>query len=70
MPKNCGGRIIILYHSSISAGYQGVNKMYLAINEQFFIPDLMCYLKAYIKGCHIDQLHRNEKPSRDSYNEG
>ena len=28
----------------------------------FFIPNLIHYLRSYIKGCHICQLSRNEKP--------
>ena len=28
-----------------------------------FIPNLIHYLRSYIKGCHICQLSRNEKPS-------
>ena len=36
--------------------------MYLTISEKFFIPNLIHYLRSYIKGCHICQLSRNEKP--------
>ena len=36
--------------------------MYLTISDKFFIPNLMHYLRSYIKGCHICQLSRNEKP--------
>ena len=35
---------------------------YLTMNETFYIPDLIHHLKAYIKGYHICQLYRNEKP--------
>ena len=39
--------------------------MYLTINDKFFIPNLIHYLRSYIKGCHICQLTRNEKlPNR------
>ena len=37
-------------------------KTYLTISEKFFIPNLIHYLKSYIKGCHICQLECNEKP--------
>ena len=37
-------------------------KTYLAISDKFFIPNLMHHLRSYIKGCHICQLSRNEKP--------
>ena len=37
-------------------------KMYLTINDKFCIPNLIHYLRSYIKGCHIHQLTRNEKP--------
>ena len=36
--------------------------MYLTISNKFFIPNLICYLRSYIKGCHICQLTHNEKP--------
>ena len=35
---------------------------YLTISDKFFIPNLIHYLGSYIKGCHICQLMRNEKP--------
>ena len=61
----CVDSIIALYHSSLFAGHQGIIKMYLTINDKFFIPNLIHYLRSYIKGCHICQLTRNEKlPSR------
>ena len=37
-------------------------KTYLAIRDKFFIPELMHYLRLYIKGCHNSQLSRNDKP--------
>ena len=37
-------KIIKLYHSRLFAGYQGVIKMYLTINDKFFIPGPMHYL--------------------------
>ena len=35
----------------------------MTINDRFFIPNLIHYLRSYIKGCHICQLSCNEKPS-------
>ena len=55
--------IIALHHSSLLAGHQGVIKTYLTINDKFFIPNLIHYLRSYIKGCHICQLTTIEKPS-------
>ena len=62
IPETCVDSIITLYHSSLYAGHQGVIKIYLIINDKFFIPNLIHYLRSYIKGCHICQLNRNEKP--------
>ena len=62
IPETCVDSIITLYHSSLFAGHQGVIKTYLTINEKFFIPNLIHYLRLYIKACHICQLNRNEKP--------
>ena len=36
--------------------------MNLTISNKFSIPNLNHYLRSYIKGCHICQLTRNEKP--------
>ena len=60
--ETCVDSIIALYHSSLFAGHQGVIKTYLTISDKFFIPNLIHYLRSYIKGCHICQLTRNEKP--------
>ena len=65
IPEMCTDKIITLYHKSLFAGHQGVIKMYSTISDKFFIPNLMHYLRSYIKGCHICQLSRNEKlPTR------
>ena len=44
------------------AGHQDVIKTYQTISSKFFVPNLIHYLKSYIKGCHICQLVCNEKP--------
>ena len=62
IPETCADKIITLYHSNLFAGHQGVIKTYLTINDRFFIPNLMHYLRLYIKGCHICQLNRKDKP--------
>ena len=65
VPEICVDKIITLYHKSLFAGHQGVNKTYLTISDKFVIPNLIHYLRSYIKGCHICQLYRNEKlPTR------
>ena len=53
----------MLYHTSLFAGHQGVVKTYLTMKDKFFIPNLMHYLRSFIKGCHICQLSRSDKPS-------
>ena len=58
----CVDKIITLYHKSLFAGHQVPTKTYLTISDTFFIPNLIHYLRSYIKGCHICQLSRNEKP--------
>ena len=62
IPKVCVDKIIVLYHVSLFAGHQGVVKTYLTMKDKFFIPILMHYLRFYIKGCHICQLARPDKP--------
>ena len=60
--ETCVDSIIALYHSSLFSGHQGIIKTYLTISDKFFISNLIHYLRSYIKGCHICQLTRNEKP--------
>ena len=64
IPEICADKIITLYHTSLFAGHQGVIKTYLTISDKFFIPGLMHYLRSFLKGCHICQLVRNDKPPR------
>ena len=66
VPESCTDKIITLYHKSLFMGHQGVIKTYLTISDKFFIPNLIHYLRSYIKGCHICQLSRNEKPPQDT----
>ena len=40
----CAYKIIILFHSSLFTGYQGVIKTYLTIRDKFFIQGLIYYL--------------------------
>ena len=62
VPEICANKIITLYHYSLFAGHQVVIKTYLIISDKFFIPNLIHYLRSYIKGCHICQLACNGKP--------
>ena len=62
IPEICADKIITLYNSSLLAGHQVVIKTYLTIGHKFFIPGLIHYLRLYIKGSHICQLSRNDKP--------
>ena len=65
IPEIYADKIIVLYHSSLFAGDQGVIKAYQTISDKFFIPNRIHYLWSYIKGCHICQLACNEKlPAR------
>ena len=47
-PEMCADKIITLYHSNLLVGHHGVIKTYLTINDRFFIPNLMHYLRLYI----------------------
>ena len=58
----CADKIIMLYHTSLFAGHQGIIKMYFTINDKLFIPDFMHYLRSFIEGCHTCQLVRMDKP--------
>ena len=56
IPEMCTDKILTLYHKSLFAGHQGLIKTYLTISDKFFIPNLIHYLRSYVKGCHICQL--------------
>ena len=62
IPETCIDTIIALCHTSLFAGHQGIVKTYLTMKDKFFIPNLMHYLRSFIKGCHICQLSRSDKP--------
>ena len=62
IPETCAHKLITLYHKSLFAGHQGVIKTYLTISDKFFIPNLIHYLRSYIKWCHICSLSHNDKP--------
>ena len=62
IPEICIDKVIALYHVSLFTGHQRVVKMYLIMKDKFFIPGLMHFLRSFIKGCHICQLARPNKP--------
>ena len=62
IPEIYANKSIMLYHTSLFAGHQGMIKTYLTISDKFFIPGLMHYLRSFLKGCHICQLVRHDKP--------
>ena len=62
IPEICADKIITLYHAILFAGHQSIIKTYLTISDTFFIPNLMHYLRSFLKTCHICQLVRNDKP--------
>ena len=65
IPEECVDKIITLYHKKSICRTSRSNKTYLTISNKFFIPNLIHYLRSYIKGCHTCQLSRNEKlPTR------
>ena len=61
IPELCTDKIITLSYKSLFAGCQRVIKTYLTISDKYFIPNLIHYLRSYIKGSHICQLSKNEK---------
>ena len=66
-PETCADNIITLYHKDLFGGHQGVINTYLTISDKFFIPNLIHYLRSYIKECHICQLSRNGKTTHKTF---
>ena len=62
IPEVCIDKIIALYHTSLFAGHQGVVKTYLTMKDKFFIPNLMHYLRSFIKDViyanYLDLINR------------
>ena len=65
--ETCADKVITLYHSSLFAGHQGVIKTYLTISNKFFIPNLIHYLRSYIKACHTCKVMHKESHQEGSY---
>ena len=64
IPEVCADKIIILNHSSLFTGHQGVIKTYLTISNEFLLPNLIHYSCSYNNGCHICQLACNKPATR------
>ena len=62
IPEVCADKIIMLCHALLFAGHQGMIKTYLTMSDKLFVPNLIHYLRSYLKACHICQLLRNDKP--------
>ena len=63
IPESCVDKIIF-------GGYEGIIKMYLTTNEKILIPDLIHYLRAYMKDViYVNYIERRNF-SLDSYNKG
>ena len=62
IPESCADKIISPNHNSLFTGHQGVIKTYLTMTSKLFFPNLMHYLRPFLKACHICQLSRNDKP--------
>ena len=58
----CVDKSIELYHRSLFAGHQGVIKTYLTISNEFFIPNLMHYLRSFLSTCYINYLEMTSHP--------
>ena len=68
IPETCADKIITLYHSNLFVGHQGVIKTYLTISDRFYIPNLMHYLRSYIKDVIFVNLIEKISYQRGSYN--
>ena len=67
IPEMFTDKIITLYHKSLFAGHQGVIKTYLTISDKFFIPNLIHYLRSYIKGVTYANYHTMRNCPQDIY---
>ena len=53
--------ILDMYHGTLIAGHQGVNKTMRTLSSRFYCPKMADYIRAYVIGCHICQLFKNSK---------
>ena len=70
IPETCVDKIITLYHKSLFAGHQGVIKTYLTISDKFFIPNLIHYLRSYIKGVTFANYQEMKNCPQDIFKQG
>ena len=61
IPEICTDKVITFYYSSLFVGHQGVIKC-ISLLGTSFMPGLMHCLCPFIKGCHVCQLTRKDKP--------
>ena len=53
IPEICTDNIIILYHSSLFAGHQGMIKIYLTINDNFYTRFNTLFMLTYKRVSHL-----------------
>ena len=66
IPEVCADKIITLCHASLFAGHQGVIHTYLTISDKFFIPNVMLYLRSFLKLVIFVSCPEMKKPPLDN----
>ena len=54
--ESCVDHILDLYHNSLFGAHQGCLRKILTIKQM--LPNLMHYVKRFLRGCEICQLHK------------
>ena len=70
IPETYTDKIITLYHKGLFAGHQGVIKTYLTVSGNFFIPNLIHYLRSYIKDVIFASYHEIKNCPQDIFKQG
>ena len=67
MPETFVPTILYQYHDSLLAGHQGVTRMYFTLKEEFYVNNLINYIRKYLQSCHTCHTRSVKEPGYKSY---
>ena len=53
--------LLYQYHDMILSGHHGITKTLETLQQKYFFPEMIMYIKRYIKGCEICQARKDRK---------
>ena len=68
IPTSLVDTILYWYHSSTLGAHMGITKCLTTISERYYIPELARHVRAYITGCHVCQMFKNNNTAKKHLN--